>query len=76
MKKSDVVSGFFGPTYQQATKSVHPTVGALDDPTSSAKSFIFRKFQSFLSTGPDMGSKAGLLDPLSYNIVVIPFVET
>ena len=49
MKKGEVVARLLRPTDQQTPKSVHPTVRALDGPTSGAKSRVAADFRNLLA---------------------------
>jgi hypothetical protein len=72
-RKEGVLSDL--PTNQDSSKSVHPTVSALDDPSTSSYSRFADELLLLLAATADVQSEEGTGNH-SWLFVVVPFVET
>ena len=76
MKHGKVVFRFLLPPDENATKAIHPTMGALYYPAAGAFASFALEFLSFLAPCPNMCCEAKLGHDVPHFLKVIPFVET
>src|SRR5215469_1261983 len=76
MQQGDVVLGLLAPTYEDAAKAVHPTVGSLHHPTPRLLPGPTLEGPGLFAARADVGREPELLHDLPYFVEVIAFVQT
>ena len=76
MKQAHIIFRFLFPSRQDATKPIHPTMGAFDHPTSCFETGLPFNGLSFFSAGFDVRRIAKLFDQITHRVIIIPFIQT
>ncbi|OIQ81588.1 hypothetical protein GALL_366410 [mine drainage metagenome] len=76
MQHSQVSFSEFLPTHQDATETIHPTMGAFHHPAPSLEAGFVLNGLRLLAPCADVGGKAEFLHDLAYLVKVIPLVQT
>lgn len=76
MQHGEIGVGTFFPTHQQATKSVEPAVGSLNDPAARLEAGISLDHLCLFPAHADVGGEAEGRHKFAYLIVIVPLIKT
>lgn len=76
MKQRQIIFGFLFPPRQDAAKTVHPSMGSLDSPTSGFKSSLMFNRLYFFTTRMNVSRIVEFFHQVLYLIRIITFIKT
>ena len=75
MQQGQIIDCFLIPSHQDASESVHPAMGSLDDPAAGLIPRLTCDGLRFFASTTDMGCKAELGYQVAHCIVIVSFVQ-